>query len=662
MSLSSTRSNQPPKFAPSPADEAELRSCLEEAAAVETPGDDLCLRLARIYERHELYDAAGSWLARLSVGGDSFAAWMSAAALLDRLGEHAGSPIRRSVRIALVGSYTTAHYRSCLRIAALGCGIGLEIYESPYNQFRQELLDSTSPLYASDPEIVLLAVHEGALELPEFSQTPEEDVAAEVERWQSLWACVAEHSNARVIQHAFALRPEVPLGHLALRSPHCRYAMAQAVNARLGAVAQDHVSLIDCDRIAAIFGKERWFADRYWHLAKQAVALDALPLLARHTAAVLGSCLGLSRKCLVLDLDNTLWGGVIGEDGINGIELGSGARGEAFAAFQEYILMLRKRGVVLAVVSKNNEEDARAAFEQHPDMRLRLDDISVFFANWDTKPNNIRAVAETLGIGLDSLVFVDDNPAERDLVRQVLPEVDVIPLPTDPAEYVRVLSNYLLLEPFSITDEDLTRTTLYQARAEAARLKTTASSLEDFYRSLEMEAMVEPFNDSHLARIVQLIGKTNQFNLATRRHDMGAVRRMMTDPDVVHLSLTLRDRLANHGLVAVLIAREVDKTLDIDTWLMSCRVIGRTVEHELFVHLCRAAGHRGCTMIRGTFIPSGKNDLVANLYESLGFEMVSDTGGTTVWEYDLALKPAVASNFIGNWQPVSLEPGACTAT
>ena len=341
--------------------------------------------------------------------------------------------------------------------------------------------------------------------------------------------------------------------------------------------------------------------------AKQAVALDALPLLARHTAAVLAAWLGLSRKCLVLDLDNTLWGGVIGEDGLAGIELGAGVAGEAFVAFQGYLLDLKERGVILAVVSKNNEADAREPFEHHPDMAITLDDIAVFVANWEDKPTNLRRIAETLNIGLDALVLVDDNPAERQIVRQLVPEVDVVVLPPNPSGYVRALSEYLDFEPGTFTREDRNRAAQYRARAQALALERSASSIEDFYRSLRMRATIAPFDELHLARIVQLIGKTNQFNLTTRRHDVAAVRRMMADEEVVHLYLKLADRFADHGLVALLIARRDGDALDIDTWLMSCRVIGRTVEHAMVGSLCRRARELGCSPLRGTYVPSAKN-------------------------------------------------------
>ena len=583
---------------------------------------------------------------RVVDAGDSFRHWAAAAGLLSTLREEAPPPSKRVVRVGVIGTYTTTQLTAMLRLAALRAGIDVEPYESGFDQYRQELLDPASALHAFGADYVVLATHEGALQLPSFSDRPKDDVATEVERWRSLWEALDRSSGARLIQHGFAIRPEAPFGHLSRSLAGSRYAMAEAVNVALGELAGGRVDVVDCDRLAAGFGKWRWFDDRYWYAAKQAVALDAVPLLARHTAAVLGASLALSRKCLVLDLDNTLWGGIIGEDGLAGIQLGAGVEGEAYVAFQRYVLELKERGVILAVVSKNDEEDAREPFRKHPDMAISLDDIAAFVANWDDKPTNLRRVAEMLNIGLDALVMVDDNPAERQIVRQLTPEVDVVVLPSHPSGYVRALAHYLYLEPAAFTQDDRSRTAQYRARAEALELESSASSIEDFYRSLKMRATIAPFDELNLLRIVQLIGKTNQFNVTTRRHDDRTVRRMMADENVVDLFLKLEDNLADHGLVAVLIAVRDGSVLDIDTWLMSCRVIGRTVELALAASLCRRASELGCSTLRGTYVPSTRNAIVADLYPRLGFGLVSDDDGVTIWEYDIEAKGAIRSEFV----------------
>ncbi len=433
----------------------------------------------------------------------------------------------------------------------------------------------------------MLAVHAGGAALPTIANEPavadEPDVAvaAEVRCWTSLWEMIRARCGARVVQHTFAVPGEIALGHLALRTGGARPTLLARVNAELGRVAGDGIGLVDCERLAADVGKRAWFDARYWHRSKQAVSFAQVPLLARHTAAVIGAQLGVSRKCLVLDLDNTLWGGVLGEEGLTGIALGDGAVGEAFAAFQDYVVELKNRGVVLAVCSKNNDAEGKEAFERHPAMRLRLGDIASFSACWDDKPTQLRRIAADLGLGLDSLVFVDDNPVEREAVRQLVGEVDVLALPADPHGYVRALADYPFFETTAFTAEDTARTATYRARAELAAAEAAAGSLAEFHRGLDMTATVVALDELTLPRVAQLVGKTNQFNLTGRRRGADEIARLAADPATVVLCVRLADRFADHGLVAVVIAVEVGDALAVDTWLMSCRVIGRTLEDEV---------------------------------------------------------------------------------
>jgi FkbH-like protein len=625
--------------------EQAIERYLAAAQAAETPTAGICLRLAQCYERLGNPGSAWRWAMATTDGGDDFPAWHAAAAILARCA--AGAPrAARSSKLALLGSYTTTQFEPLLRLVARRCGIDLEIYSGAYGQYRQEILDPHSGLYRFDPDFVLLAVHEGDLALPELSASPAAEVEAELRRWTTLWDTVTSRSRARVVQFNFAQPSELPLGHLAARVPGSRYMMTHALNARLGEAARTAVLMVDCERLSSLFGKDRWFDPRYWHLSKHAVALEALPLLARHSAAVLAAATGLSRKCVVLDLDNTLWGGVIGEDGLDGIKLGHGVDGEAFVAFQKYLLRLKEKGVVLAVCSKNNEEEARLPFERHPEMRIKLDDLALFVANWKSKPDNIRTIARTLGLGLDALVLVDDNPAERAAVRQALPEVDVITLPADPTQYVRALSRYVLFETGAYTAEDGSRQEHYRQRQRAESLEAASASIEDFYRSLEMQAQVAPFNEVDLPRVIQLIAKTNQFNLTARRPGLAEVRDLMRDPGTVHFSLRLRDRFGDHGLVSLLIARLRGDDLDIDTWVMSCRVIGRTVETTMLEELCRRGPELGCRRLRGTYVRTEKNAPAADVFRRLGFELEREDAGSSVWIYDFSTRGPIRNEFI----------------
>ncbi len=627
-----------------------IEAYLEVVRSTEIPDADACLKLARCHVRQGQGEEACAWLKRVVDSSDQFLPWQAASSVLRKLPASERGQARRNARIAVLGSYTTSQFVGMLQLAALRRGIEIETYEAGYAQYRQEILDPSSGLYGFEPDFVVMAMHAGETSMPGTSDSPEDAVEAELGRWRSLWEVLDSRSNARVIMHNFALPLEAPLGNLTAKLPGARGTMLTRLNARLGEAAGDGVSIVDCERLSAAYGKRRWFDDKYWHAAKQAVSLDALPLLAKNTAAVLAAELGLGGKCLVLDLDNTLWGGVIGEDGLSGIRLGAGPDGEAFSAFQQYILELRKRGVILAVCSKNNDADAREPFEKHPDMRLKLEDIAMFVANWNPKSENLGLIAESLNIGLDSLVFVDDNPAEREVIRSMLPEVEVVTLPSDPSGYVRALDDSLFFETSSFTAEDGKKTEQYRARARIAELESTSTSLDEFYESLQMKAVIAPFDEMHLPRIVQLMGKTNQFNLTTRRHGMGRVRKFMADENCVPLYLKLRDRFTDHGLVGVVIAAMDGSTLDIDTWFMSCRVIGRTAEQAMFARICEDATKLGCEAIRGTYIPSAKNAMVKDHYEKLGFERADEAVDAederTIWRYDLASEGAIENPFI----------------
>jgi FkbH-like protein len=622
---------------------------LEAASHTEVAPADLALKIARCYDRLDAAGEAFQWLARVVDSADEFRAWNAAAAALARLKNTARPSARRQCRVAITGSYTLSQLAAMLPLAALRLGVDLTVHEGLYGQYQQDLLDSGSALYRGHPDHIVIAVHEGVLQLDPAAESTEAAVRAEAARWGAIWARAGNCSDATVVQHNFAPRPESEFGNLSAAVPESRYAMVHALNALLSRSAPDHVSIVDCDRIAANFGRERWFDDRYWFRSKQAVALEALPLVSRHTAAVIAARLGLQRKCLVLDLDNTLWGGVIGEDGLDGIAVGGDGEGEAFAAFQEYCLALKERGVILAVASKNNERDAREVFERHPEMRMRLDDFAMFAVNWDDKPTNLRRIARSLGIGLDSLVLADDNPAERQIVRRLLPEVDVIALPGEPAGYRRTLSSYLGFESAAITVEDRRRTEQYRARAEAAELASSAADIDSFLRDLRMQAVVAPFDDLHLPRVAQLCGKTNQFNLTTRRHTETALRWFMQSPSHVTRYLKLSDRFTDHGLVAVAIAEIRGEVLEIDSFLISCRVIGRTVESALMADLCCAAQAAGCTTLRGTYVPTAKNTIVSDLYPGFHFSLVSELDdGSMCWKYDLAACGPIVNDLVAS--------------
>jgi FkbH-like protein len=588
---------------------------------------------ARVLTREGRVREAARLLGGVADVSTELPVWLAAQRQLARLDPQAWS--RRQVRVGLVGSATTSHLAALLHVAAARHGVALEVYEGPYGQYQQEVLDPGSGLHAFRPDVVVLAVDQRELHLPNVSATPEQDLAAEVQRWTSTWATVRERLGAVVIQPTFVPTDVDVFRNLALSLPGSRRRQVRRLNLELGERAGDGVFLVDAEMVAATTGLHVWADDRYWFLSKHAVGLGAVPAFAREVGTVLAAALGLSRKVIVLDLDNTLWGGVVGEDGVAGLALGDGPAGEAYVAFQEHLLDLRRRGVLLAVVSKNNDADARAPFLEHPDMRLRLEDFAAFRATWQDKPAQIRALADELSLGLDSFLFVDDNPFEREGVRQALPEVEVLDLPDDATGYVQALAAHPGLEPAAFTEEDTRRTQAYRALAAAAQTAAAAGTREDFLRDLDMEATFEPVGEANLRRVVQLVGKTNQFNLTTRRHTAAAVTALLARPGAVGLALRLRDRFADHGLVGVVLAAPEGTDLVVDTWLMSCRVLGRGADVVTMRVLAEHAAAAGFGRLVGDYLPTDRNAPAESAFKDAGFTLVRQEASGSRWALTL---------------------------
>jgi FkbH-like protein len=527
-----------------------------------------------------------------------------------------------------------------LELALLVRGFAPEIYTAPYGSFMQELIDPDSGAARFGPQFAVIVLT--PFDIPEWPNTfatPEEaDAVAERVAKQLLTACeqFRARSGAEVLIDNIHPFPARPLGNVGARIAGDRNNFIRRLNVRLGDRVPPGIHLIDVAELSARHGVVRWHDARLWYEAKQPVALDMAIEYVQTVAGVIAGTLGASRKVVVLDLDDTLWGGVIGDAGLSGIELGEGSpRGEAFKAFQQYLRTLRERGILLAVSSKNEPSNARLPFEEHPETVLKLSDFAAFRASWDPKADSLRAMATDLDLGLDSFVFVDDNPAERELVRQFLPEVAVVDLPEDPSEYARALEATHWLEVPRITDDDRARASQYQSRAEVRALAETMD-LSEFLASLEMRAQVAPIDGISLGRATQLVNKTNQFNLTTRRLTEGEVQALAHDPSVCTLTVRLADRFGDHGLISVLIASHRGHAVEIDDWLMSCRVLKRGVERMLLGHLVEWARARGARELRGRFLPTGRNELVRNLLDELGFERCSESDEAISYRLGLA--------------------------
>ena len=538
------------------------------------------------------------------------------------------------LRLALLGSSTLSHLAAGIRMGGLRRGLFVEMYEGSYGQYRQELLDDDSGLHAFRPDVLCLAFD--AQHLAGAEQASSADALAMM---RHCWSTAQTKLNCAVVQQTALPRLPRIIGNGEALLPSSPARVLEEINCGLRQSAiEQGVHLLAVDTWAAQDGLLHWHDPLLWYASKQEIHPRASQLYGDQVGRLLAALRGRSSKCLVLDLDNTLWGGVIGDDGLDGIVLGQGsAAAEAYTAFQRYAQQLSKRGVILAICSKNEEANAVAAFDSHPDMVLRRKDISCFVANWRDKATNLREIALELNIGLDSLVFVDDNPAERALIRRELPMVAVPELPDDPSGYVDCLARAGYFEAIVVSADDRDRTQQYRANKERETLRQSATDLDGYLEDLHMELTWSSFQPADLGRVVQLINKTNQFNLTTERRTQGDVLHLMRDEAVATVQIRLADVYGDSGLVALVIARRTaERMLDVDTWLMSCRVLGRQVEFATLNILVALGLQMGCHALIGSYRPTPKNDLVRDHYRRLGFELESSADdGSTVWTLSL---------------------------
>ncbi|HTZ71382.1 MAG TPA: HAD-IIIC family phosphatase [Acetobacteraceae bacterium] len=562
-----------------------------------------------------------------------------------RHGEAAPSGLpTRPVRLAILASSTVAHLHAPIRVAGLRRNIWITTYECDYGQYLQEILDKTSALYAFRPTAILFALDARHVTQGLHAALGAEDAAAALNDAKAMflrcWRAAREAFQVPIMQQTLPDPFPALMGGNEHRLPGSRSWFVTELNAALRGMAEaEGVDLIALDREVARDGLAAWHDAALWHRSKQEVTPVAGPMYGELVARQIAARQGRSYKCLVLDLDNTLWGGVIGDDGMAGIVIGQGSPlGEGFVALQEYVRELARRGVILAVSSKNDPANAREPFESHPDMVLRLPDIACFRANWDDKPANIRAVAKELNIGIDSLVFLDDNPFERNFVREELPMVAVPEVSEDPSGIPALLAAAGYFESLAITDDDRARTAQYQENRAREQLRVEASDTDAYLRGLNMRMVWKRFDPVGQQRVVQLINKTNQFNLTTRRHTDADVEAIMADPHAFGLQIRLLDRFGDNGIIAIVIGRlQETGAVIMDTWLMSCRVLGRQVEATTLNLVAATAKAMGATRIVGEYIPTKKNGMVRDHYENLGFAVISRSPeGHSVAELELA--------------------------
>lgn len=548
------------------------------------------------------------------------------------------------LRTMFLRSFTMEPVVPLLRAEAFLCGIDLTVKIGDFNAFAQEILDPSSSLYSFQPQAVILAVRTTDI-APDlwnlYADLAPDAIPGIVQRVCdsfSQWIrTFRDHSSAALIVHSLELPPRPNSGIFDLQQQMSQTAAIQQINREFGKIAGQHrnVYLLDYDGLVARHGRLRWHDERKWLIARMPIVADHLIQMAREWMRFLVPLSGKIAKVLVADLDNTLWGGVIGEDGMTGIKLGPEYPGAAYQQLQRAMLDLSRRGILLAICSKNNPEDAMEALKNHPGMLLRPKDFAAIRINWSDKAQNLREIASELNVGIDSLAFIDDNPFEREQLRKLVPEVKIIELKEDPLEYAAAIRDCPVFERLALSAEDTQRTSMYAEQRERAQAEHSFQNKEDFFRYLQQEAEIAPVSPQTLARVAQLTQKTNQFNLTTRRYSEQQVAEMAVRPDWQVLSITVRDRFGDHGLVGVAITRDESETCEIDTLLLSCRVIGRSVETALLSHVCQAAVARKRKRLVGRFIPTKKNAPASEFYAQHGFEKQQENHDGSVWSLSL---------------------------
>lgn len=531
-------------------------------------------------------------------------------------------------KIAVLGNCSTQFFSIALRGHSALEGYNVNVFDADYNQIESQLLNPSSEVYKFNPDIILLwlatdKLYEEFLDLPfEQRSSFSDDCLSKIIKY---WSFIGQNTNAKIIQFNFSEIDDKALGHYSSKEKSCFSYQMRKLNYFLGEAMNGNKNVypIDLLSIQIQLGQKRFYDAPLYYNSKMNVSTEALPYITKAVTDVLKAISGNIKKCVVLDLDNTLWGGVIGDDGIDNIEIGELGRGHVFTDFQRWLKQLKEYGIILTVCSKNNEDIAKKPFEVHDEMVLRLSDIALFVANWDDKAKNIKMIQQSLNIGMDSIVFIDDNPFERNLVRQIIPDVEVPELPEDPALYLQFLQECNYFETISFTGEVSDRTKLYKAEFERTKLKMSFESIDDYLKGLDMIGRAKPFEESKFSRIAQLTQRSNQFNLRTVRYTDSDIKRIAYDDNYLTIYYSLRDRFGDHGLVGVIIMKkESSDELFIDTWLMSCRVLKRGMEEFIVNRLIEVAEKNGFKKVYGEYIPTAKNSMVKDIYKTMGFEEI----------------------------------------
>ncbi|MDE6664022.1 MAG: HAD-IIIC family phosphatase [Lachnospiraceae bacterium] len=549
---------------------------------------------------------------------------------------------RISKRIAVLGGSTTHDIKEMMELFLLNIGIAPEFYESEYNQYWQDVMFDNPELTEFKPDIIF--IHTSSRNIKDFptvrdSKERVEELIEEVYApFEQMWSKIADTYKCPVVQNNFEQPFYRLMGNADFSDVHGRLYFINRLNEKFARYAQEHKNFFinDINYMASCYGLQKWADPFYWHMYKYACAVQAIPELAYNTVNIIKSVYGKNQKALVLDLDNTLWGGVVGDDGADNIEIGQEtSMGQLYSEFQAYVKAHKDLGVLLTVNSKNDEENALSGLNR-PDSVLKPEDFIVIKANWSNKDQNIIEIAQELNIGTDSLVFVDDNPAERHIVESQVAGVRV-PEVEDVVKFITTLDRAGYFEVTSLSDDDLARNDMYKANAERKKQEASYTDYSDYLRSLDMEAEIQAFTPMYMARIAQLTNKSNQFNLTTKRCSQADIESYAGNPDYITLYGKLNDKFGDNGVVSVVFGHVDDKEqalFHVDLWLMSCRVLKRDMEFAMMDELVRKCAERGIVRLIGYYYPTAKNGMVKEFYKLQGFtKLKEDAEGNTEWEF-----------------------------
>ena len=546
-------------------------------------------------------------------------------------------------RIAVLGGSTTHDIIRMLELFLLNYGIEPEFYESEYAQYWQDAMFDNEELVQFHPDLIYIHTPGRNItffpDMEDSLQGIEDKLEAQMSHFRVMWEKLENTYHCPVIQNNFEFPFYRILGNRDGYDPHGKTAFIQRLNMEFAryAAQQEHFYIYDIQYESAAFGLDRWTDPSYWHMYKYAMSMQAIPDFAFHLSHIIKAVFGKNKKAFVLDLDNTLWGGIVGDDGPENLEIGQEtSMGQVYQEFQGYLKEHKKIGVLLNVDSKNEEENALAGLK-HPEGILKPEDFIVIKANWLPKSQNLTEIASELNIGRDALVFVDDNPAEREIIRQHVPET-AVPEMTDgdqvnPDQFIRILDKNAYFEVVTLSEDDKHRNEMYKANAMRKEQEESFGNYSDFLKSLEMEAVIRGFEPVYYSRIAQLTNKSNQFNLTTKRMTQAEVEQMAQDPGYITLYGKLKDKFGDNGVVSLVIGKKNGDTLELILWLMSCRVLKRDMEQAMLDTLVWQSRESGIRKIHGYYYKTAKNAMVKDFYGAMGFQKLSEKDGDSEWEY-----------------------------